>query len=119
MKTTKHGQESSYNNGHAIINNFDLRPVYNMYEEYFSEFDRFRMMIIDAPWQRKYGYSYVSMAKFSRRELQELFLKKFRYEDLLEFNNEKEKLIYRVGLLNMFRRKLWQNRVLEMRQNNI
>ncbi len=118
MRTTKHGKESEYNNGHCIINNFDLRPVYNMYEEYFSEFDRFRMMIIDAPWQRKYGYSYVNCTEFSGRELQELFLKKFRFENLLEFKNEKEELYYRIWLLNMFRKKLWQNRILEVIYND-
>ncbi len=118
MKTTKNGQESNYNNGHYIINNFDLGPVYNMYEEYFSEFDRFRMMIIDAPWQRKYGYPYVNIAKFSKKELQELFLKKFRFEDLLEFNSEKEELYYRIELLNMFRRRLCENRMLEVLYNN-
>lgn len=118
MKTTKHGQESNYNNGYDIINNFDLGPVYNMYEEYFSEMDRLRMMIIDAPWQRKYQYPFVNTASFSRRELQELFLKKFRFEDLLEFNNEKEKQSYRIGLLAMFRRKVWQNRAMEVEYSN-
>lgn len=118
MKTTKNGKESNYNNGYCLVNNFDLGPVYNMYEEYFSELDRLRMMIIDAPWQRKYGYPYLNVADFSRRELQELFLKRFRFEKLFEFKSEKEELQYRIGILNIFRRKLWQNRMWEVIHSN-
>ena len=49
-----------------------------------------RIMIYNAPFQRKYGYPYVELAQFSRRELQEMFLKPFRYESLLESNENKE-----------------------------
>lgn len=118
MKTTKHGQASSYDNGHRIINDFDMTPVYNMYEEYFSEFDRVRMVMIDALWQRKYGYPYEKITRFSRRELQEMFLKEFRFENLQKFNSEREKLTYRILLLNMFRRKLWEVRRLEIIDND-
>ena len=59
---------------------FDLKPVYNSYEEYFSEFDRFRMMLINAPYQKEYGYPYVEVLNFSRKELYEMFLSAFYFE---------------------------------------
>ena len=46
------------------------------------ELDRLRIMIFNGMWQKKYGYPYVELAQFSRRELQELFLKSYRIEDL-------------------------------------
>lgn len=76
MATTHFGKEEIYNG----VKDFDLGPVYNTYEKFFSAFDRFRIMLIDAPWQRKYGYSYVELLQFTRRELQEMFLKEFRFE---------------------------------------
>lgn len=76
MVTTCHGKEDTWNG----VKDFDLGPVYNTYENFFSAFDRFLIMLIDAPWQRKYGYPYVELSQFSRRELQEMFFKEFRFE---------------------------------------
>lgn len=47
MSTTHHdGKTYTYNNGKKDVRDFDLTPVYNNYEEYFSEFDRFRITLI-------------------------------------------------------------------------
>lgn len=75
-------ENTDYENGFA--RGFDLKPVYNSYEEYFSEFDRFRMSLINAPYQKKYGYPYVEISEFSRKELLEFFLKKNRFEDIAD-----------------------------------
>lgn len=114
MKTTRNGKSVNYDNGIYSINDFDLRPVYNTYEEYFSEFDRFRIMLINAPWQRKYGYPYVEISSFSRRELQEMFLKEFRYEDRMEYNGPKSKLDSDIRLLNEIRIRLRKVKMLEI-----
>lgn len=113
LRTTRHGKPSSYNNGHFMINDFDLRPVYDLYEEYFSEFDRFRIMLMDAPWQIKYGYTYVKLTDFSYKELQEIFLKEFRFEKFLQFNGENAKLNYRIALQKMLKNKLQKVKMLE------
>lgn len=90
MKTTKHGEKLLYNNGERVVSDFDLGPVYDVYEKFFSAFDRLRIMIFNAPFQKKHGYPYIELAQFSRRELQEMFLKQFRYEGLVELNGDKE-----------------------------
>ena len=40
-----------------------------------------RISLISAPYQKKYGYPYVSCLNFTRRELQEMFLKGWRWEN--------------------------------------
>ncbi|MBD5449607.1 MAG: hypothetical protein HDR28_05535 [Lachnospiraceae bacterium] len=60
---------------------FDLQAVFNQYADYLSEFDRFRMSIASSPYQKRYGFNYENCLKFSRRELQEMFLKPFLFEE--------------------------------------
>lgn len=45
------------------------------------EYDRFRLLLIHAPVQKKYGYPYVETDQFTRKVLQEMFLKAFWFED--------------------------------------
>ncbi len=73
---------------------FDLTPVFRNYEEYLSGFDRFRISLITGPWQKQHGYPYVNSRDFSRRELKEMFLKKFRFENDWVFYNDEQKLIF-------------------------
>lgn len=90
LETTLHGEVSSL----WGVTGFDLKPVYCIYEEYFSSFDRFRISLITAPWQKRYGYPYVNNMDFSRRELQEIFSKDFRFENEKGYrsSNEKERI---------------------------
>ncbi len=76
LETTVHGKVA-YLWG---VTGFDLKPVYYTYEEYFSSFDRFRITLITASWQKQYGYPYIDNLDFNRRQLQEMFLKEFRFE---------------------------------------
>lgn len=108
MESTVHGEVTEYDNGYDKVSNFDLRPVYNVYEEYFSEFDRFRFMLLNSPWQMTHGYSNINALQFSMRELQEMFLKKFRFEDLFEFKDEKSKLKFEIKKQEMIRSRLYQ-----------
>lgn len=64
---------------------FDLKSVFNKYEEYLSEFDCFRISITCSPYQKRYGYTYENCLKFSRRELQELFLKPFLFDGIYDY----------------------------------
>lgn len=107
MHTTHNGEKSSWYNGEQEISDFDLAPVYNLYEKFFSEFDRFRMMLINAPYQRKYGYPYVEITQFSRRELQEMFLKSFRFEELPEIEiKDKNELNQKMRLQRKIKNRL-------------
>lgn len=98
MATTYKGMKQSVYNQEREISDFDLEPVYNSYEKYFSEFDRFRIMLVNAPWQQTYGYPYVKIFMFSQRELQNMFIKKFRFEDMLEFENCKQEFEYKLQI---------------------
>ncbi len=97
MKTTCK-ENADYENG--LARGFDLKPVYNLYEEYFSEFDRFRMSLMNAPYQKKYGYPYVEISEFSRKELLGIFLKKNRFENI-EDNGTKKKTDLRLQKMVM------------------
>lgn len=89
LETTIHGKTSSL----WGITGFDLKPVYYTYEEFFSSFDRFRITLITASWQKQYDYPYVDNLDFSRRQLQEMFLKEFRFERDSYRNCEEKKKI--------------------------
>lgn len=80
MQTTSAGKMLEYRGSV----DFDLKAVFNKYDEYLSEFDRFRISIASSYYQKRYGYSYENCMKFSRKELQELFLKPFLFEEKIE-----------------------------------
>ncbi len=113
LQTTCHGQTAYYRNIVGDTTGFGLEPIYKQYEEYFSSFDRMRLCLLDGPFQKKYGYSYVRCLDFSRRELQEMFLKEFRWEKLPEMEKVEDEI-------NIWYRKerfgfmLWQIRFIEI-----
>ncbi len=76
LKTTSYGQRLSYRGS----TDFDLRPVFNNYADFLSGFDRFRISIACSPYQKRYGYTYENCLNFSRREIQDMFLKPFMFE---------------------------------------
>lgn len=112
MHVTIHGKEWLYGSGEKKVKDFDLTPVYNLYEEYFSEFDRFKITLICAPWQKRYGYPYVDASLFSRRELQEMFLQEFRFMDRLQFNTGRVKLIFNLRFQNFVRERIQRLKML-------
>ncbi len=107
LHTTNNGSEWLWENS---VVDFDIKPVFNPYEEYLSEFDRFRVLLVGAPYQKKYGYIYENCLKFSRAELQEMFLKKFRFQDLPEFETETDKVTYFLCAYDSLRQQLWETR---------
>ena len=78
LHTTKSGIPRVFRGG---VTDFDLKPVFNKYEDYFSEFDRFRISIASSSYQKRYGYTYDNCLKFTRRELQEMFFKPFLFDE--------------------------------------
>lgn len=104
--TTMGGKEWDYNG----VRNFDLKPVFNKYEEYFSEFDRFRISVLTSPYQKKYGYVYEDCMAFSRKELWEMFQKEFRFQRELQFADERERIHYFLSLYEVLKRQLWNVR---------
>ena len=109
MRSTIHGETAFYKG----ITGFDLKPVYNLYEEYFTGFDRMRICLLNSVFQKKYGYPFVSPLDFSRRELQEMFLKEFFWERIPEaVVGKDEASVY--FLQERVRKKLWQMRFYEV-----
>lgn len=107
LKTTRGGVDCYYR---GEVTGFDLAPVYRTYEEYFSEFDRFRISLINGPWQKKYDYPFECSLNFSRRELKQIFSKEFRFEERLIFRNEAEKIRFRSWVQRLASERLWENR---------
>lgn len=107
MHTTNGGNEWIYEES---ITDFDIKPVFNPYVEFLSEFDRFRLSIISAPYQKKYGYIYEDCLKFSRKELQEMFLKEFRFQNKLQFETDTERTIYYLFVYDFLGNALWKVR---------
>lgn len=114
LRTTCHGEKNFWYNGESQVSGFDLGPVYNTYEKFFSEYDRHRIMITSAPWQRKYGYPYVELTRFTRRELQEMFLREFRFEKLKGMEWCGDELDDRLTLQAEIRYWLQKTRMLEV-----
>ncbi len=115
MQTTRNGQEDVYCDKMQRVSGFDLRPVYNTYDNFFSELDRLKLMLVDALWQKKYGYPYVDPEQFTRRELQELLLKEFRFEnpgDTTGFYKDQLDLDNRIVLQDDLRRRVQETRCL-------
>ncbi len=106
LHTTKDGETWDYEG----ILDFDIKPVFNKYEEYLSAFDRFRILLISSPYQKKYGYVYESSMRFSRSELREMFLKPFKFQENLEFVDEKARILYQVRAYEILRMALWRVR---------
>jgi hypothetical protein len=98
------------------IRDFDLKPVYNGYEEYFFWHDKIRISILSAPWQKKYGYAYEKISDYSRRELQELFLKKPRFVKQDSYLSREQELQDRLKVQRWERdylQRAWRMEVLE------
>lgn len=106
LQVTEQGQEKGYDG----IYGFDLKPVFHRYEEFLSGFDRFRLSIIGSLYQKKYGYVYERCEEFSRRELQEMFLKEFRFQKELCFGSPKEEKAYFLHMQKVLRKLLWEVR---------
>ena len=105
LHTTIDDREYVYNG----VVDFDMKPVFNPYEEFMSAFDRFRVCLISSAYQKKYGYMYENCLRFSRRELQEMFLKKFRFQDLMNLNVEDETTYYLCAYASL-KQQLWEAR---------
>lgn len=113
MQVTWKGQEAVYDDGMREVRGFDLKPVYDMYENFFSAYDRLRILLMHATWQKKYGYPYVNPDQFTRRELQEMFLKEFRFEvpgDTTGFYKDCLDLDSKIALQEAIRRRLQEIR---------
>ncbi len=106
LRTTNDGEAWDYQG----VMDFDIKPVFNKYEEYLSVFDRFRISLLCSPYQKMYGYTYESCMKFPRKELQEMFLKKFRFQENLQFENEHDKITYYRCAYELMRWAIWKVR---------
>lgn len=112
--TTCHGEKDTYNNGEYIVSDFDLRPVFNTYGEYLSEFDLFRIMLINAVWQKKYNYPCSEISQFSMRELQEIFFHSFHFERFIKFESESAELNFKIRLQSRIRQRLQEVRMADL-----
>lgn len=106
LETTCHGEKSFFQE----ITGFDLKPVYNLHEEHLSEFDRMRIMILNANYQKKYGYPYIEQSNFSRHELQEMFLKNYKFEFELPFSGNVDYLNWKLNVKRWVDERLWYER---------
>lgn len=113
LETTLHGQKE-YMGG---ITGFDLTPVYRMHEKYFSSFDYFRITLIVGMFQKKHGYPYASSLVFSRAQLRNMFMKEFRFERYLKFEDNLEKKKFRRRMQKLIGQWLWQARREEIMEN--
>lgn len=89
LKTTVAGNRPLSYRGSV---DFDLKAVFNAYEDFLSEFDRFRVTLASGPYQKRYGYASENCYKFSRREIQEWFLKPFRFDEISLFGDQSDNI---------------------------
>lgn len=89
---------------------FTLKPVFDRSEKHFSAFDQFRIAVISAPYQKKYGYPYVECMNFSRSRLWEMFLEEFRFQQGIQFETIQDKAIRLLRAYHALRCQLWETR---------
>lgn len=106
LQTTHRGKTNTY----YSTTGFDLRPVYDSYAEFLSTFDRFRIAVANGHEQKKYGYPYLEVTEFSRKELQDMFLKDFRFEAQAVFSDDEERFRYKRRFIHRLSALLWENR---------
>jgi len=94
--------------------NFDLKPVFNKYEDYLSAFDRFRISLACRTYQRRYGYTYENSLQFSRKELRDMFLKRFRFQDRVPFESLESEKNYFLTVHDLLKWELWEVRKQEI-----
>lgn len=84
LQTTQNGKSTVF----MGTSGYDLRPVYNKYEKYFSDFDRTRLKILYAPFCVVYNYENVGEFSNGVEYIQKLalFEKPFKFEQI--FANE-------------------------------
>lgn len=88
LNTTRFGKVSYFYRGNEkVTTGYDLTPVYRDCYDLFSPFDKMRICYCKWEYQKKYGYDFDSVA-FSRKELQELYLKEFKCQRVLEIKAE-------------------------------
>ena len=105
LYTTYFGKPMSYQPNDGSID-FDLKPVFNKYEDYYTEFDRFRVSIASSSYQKRYGYTYDNCLRFTRSEIQEMFLKPFLFDEKAIFGKSKRDIV----LYEWIRWQLWNVR---------
>lgn len=93
---------------------FDISSVYRKWDNYLSIFDCFRISLITGLWQKEYGYPYEKILDFSRVELQEMFLKKFKFEKDWCFVNDEIELKYLEWRQKVMEKWLWNIRKKEV-----
>lgn len=100
LSTTRFGEESVFYNG---VTGYDLAPVYKTYNEYLSFCDKMRIEISAKNYLVKANYSVSSVLDLSFKEVQELFLKQYKIENRLEFDNEEDKKEYMIDRAKIIR----------------
>ncbi len=108
LQTTRWGRtgKSGYTVGNVTTTGYDLKSVYNPYSEYLSPLDKLRIRICQADFLKEFRYSYESCLRFTRRELQELFLKDIKVEDDFLFRDATEVTEYYLGKADELRRRV-------------
>lgn len=106
LHTTSYGEASAF----IGSQDFTLKPVFDRSEKYFSAFDQFRIAVISAPYQKKYGYSYVDCTNFSRGRLWEMFLEDFRFQKEMQFKTVQDRAIRYLRVYYTLRHQLWEAR---------
>lgn len=93
LETTINGSSWVYDAGKSYsTTGYDLRAVYNTYDEYFSSFDRFRLDLLVREKQKAYGYPYLDYDRynFSMKQLEEFFRFPYKFSKYIKFSNEKQ-----------------------------
>lgn len=88
MHTTINGESTTYDNGAYVVKDFDLKPVYNKYTEYFTEFDMSRLELLFYNIRNAYGYDTGKAPVVSSYQLCQWFEIPFKFEDPSIYNKQ-------------------------------
>lgn len=98
LQTTDQGKPTKYNLIYTYtVKGYDIKPVFNRYEEYFSSFDRFRLDLLFRERQKAFGYPCIDMDYygFTTEQIKQWFQLPFKIESLLKFESQEERMAWR------------------------
>ena len=106
LETTSNGANYQYHLANTKTKGFDTKPVYKLYEEYLSFFDKYRIEMIKSKYYEPYGYKpkYYDENYHSLIDILKMFEMPFKFEKYhnlqsqINMNNSAREKLYKTVL---------------------
>lgn len=106
LETTSAGELTKLTCANEVISGYNLKSVWYPYDEFFDAFDKFRLDILCSKKCKAYDYPHVPKEKYIMPIdlLVELFVLPFQFEKYLKFENEHDRIKFRMSVREQCRK---------------